>query len=516
MLSRLTQHNFLMLDIYHRLFFRVLTIFIGGIALYSRYNAIPTSDIAWLTLAAERLLEGQKFGRGIYELNVPFAVMLYVPSVVAGRLLSISPFFFTYILTIGSVVGCIQLASKVLYHRGYDGFQDYRMLNVFKISFLCAFLFFPGINGFSQRDHFISACLLPYGLLKLAPYGFKEQASERKHFINIACSIVLIFALLIKPQYLSFVWIINLFSLWRKKEINIFWPGLYLLLLCVFLASLVVIFFFSSWLPVAYDAWIAYPGYMAQPRQVFLFLVDKVFPPIACMAILKSFFPKIENKKNHLFLAVACISVAAAPVFLLSRNPWYYHLLPVILPLWGVAFFAPIYTLSKTKKTFLLLGFLSFTLLANYVHLEYASKRFFGTEFYEIQSILKPGDSYICISQDIKCAFPFSTINGYRYASRYPSLWPTAGAKRLWIKGRLDKKIFLDYLNRDINNLLDDIKMYQPKLIVIEWEKDRNGLIDNFSKNELFISQLKHYKLIKQIDHIEAQSSSWVYLKKPK
>jgi len=477
----------------------------------TRYIFIPTTDIAWLTYAAEQLIKGKKFGADIYELNTPFAILLYAPSVLISRLFSISPFLVTYTLTTLCIIGCLNVSSKILRYREYPLFKENLNINVFRFSFLCAYLLLPGLNGFSQRDHLISALLLPYALIKLSPSGFKEHPTEHKYSLNLLSALLLAISLLIKPQYCFYIFIINLFSALKYKKIRLFKPGIYLSSLILVLGILSVIVYFADWLPLARDALVTYPGYRHDRTILFLHFIKIYYIPLAFIAILKDLLPK-DHKKNFL-LTFFCISTFAIPGLFIFGNGWYYHLLPIMLPLWGIAFFSIIYHLSHQKK-YIFSGFIIIILILNGYFLSQQSKNFYLVPLpKETFTTLQTGDSFLCISSDPQCAFPLTTIKGYQYASRYPSLWPTAGAKNLLKKGKLDKNTFLHYFNNDAKNLSDDIKKHAPKTIVIQWDQKPDGTIEDFSDSSIFLDALRPYTLLKK-ENFTPDYSTWIYVKK--
>src|SRR5262249_1944907 len=51
-----------------------------GVAAHRHATGILNHDVAWLLVAARRLLEGGRFGTDIYELDPPGAVLIYVPA----------------------------------------------------------------------------------------------------------------------------------------------------------------------------------------------------------------------------------------------------------------------------------------------------------------------------------------------------------------------------------------------------------------------------------------------------
>ncbi len=493
----------------------MLTIAIAFII--SRSVVMPTSDVAWLTLAAERLLNGQHFGNDIYELNSPFALLIYLPSVFMHQFFSFSPFFTTYTLTTILILLCIGIAASILKNRDYPLFYHPEKLWIFRISFLVAYLLIPGLNGFAQRDHIIACLLLPYALLKLAPSGYKEGIGENKHFINLLSSFLFSLALIIKPQYIIFSILLNFYILFREGRFKLYLPGLMLTAFMLSISGLITVIFFTPWLSIAYTAYITYQGYQHPIKAVANALLQLLNVAVTFIFFTHSALPKPSNKlefpQQNPFLSLGIIGILNIPLYLISKNGWYYHALSILLPLYGITFYAAYYYCLRFKKI-VLWGLSTALLSMSHLLLLYNAKKYYEVPLPEsMYSQIKKGDSFLCISPDIQCAFPRAVTYGYHYVSRYPSLWPSGGALTLFELGKIDETTLHKYLDHDIKNTTEDILKYQPKLIAVQWHQEKNGTIRFFEKDPQFNLALSHYRLFNKTD-ITQKFSIWIYVKK--
>jgi len=498
-------------------FLKTLMLMITIAFIVSRSAVMPTSDIAWLTLAAERVLNGQQFGHDIYELNSPFALLVYLPSVFLSKIFSFSPFTTTYALTTLLILLCIGLAASILKNRDYPLFYHSEKLWIFRISFLLAYLLIPGINGFAQRDHIIACLLLPYALLKLAPSGYKEGIGETKHFVNILSSFLFSIALIIKPQYIIFSFLLNFYILFREGRFKFYFPGAIISAFMLSMAGLIIVIFFTSWLSIAYTAYETYRGYQHPIKMVANSLLQLLNVAISLIFLTHSSLPKISIKleypQQNPFFTLGIIGALNIPLYLISKNGWYYHALPTLLPLYGIIVYAIYYYCLRFKKI-IFFGLTIFLLSISHFLLLYNAKKYYEVPLPEIMhSQIKKGDAFLCISPDIQCGFPRAVTHGYRYVSRYPSLWPSGGALLLFELGKMDEVTLHKYLHFDIKNTTEDILKYQPQLIAIQWHQEKNGSIRFFEKDANFNQALSHYKLFNKTD-ITDRFATWIYVKK--
>ncbi len=508
------------IDLSNRVLSWALILSICVVAIVSRYIVALNSDIAWLTLAADRWLDGQKFGEDIYELNTPFSVMLYVPSVIISRFLMLPTSLVTYTLTVLVTLGCVCLSSAILKYRNYSGFEEKTTRTIFIISFLCI-LFTISSLAFSQRDYLVLVLLLPYALLKWAPSGFNEHPEERKKWIHVACGVMLFIGVLIKPPYMVSVFIIHLASsILYKRQWYIF-PEIGVLILAALMGSACIVLFFPEWLPVAHDAWALYKGYQVGWGMTFLSLGEGVITQFFALILCYKTFPKAFHMEKKLFYALLCLAASNAVVFLMQQKGWVYQRLPVTLPLWGIVSFTIFSYIYKFKNQWLIAS-IAFVFFISYLMLAFFSNDFYGPKNIIYQRVwvntarasLKLNDSFICISYSMECPFSLTSSGNYHYVSRYPSMWPTIASKEMWRRGIVNEAFFLKFLKRDIHYIHKDMDKKLPQLIVVEWEKKKDGHIEDFSDNQEFSALLTSYKLKERIDRIpEENLSTWLFVK---
>ncbi|MES2206173.1 MAG: hypothetical protein V4525_05170 [Pseudomonadota bacterium] len=495
-----------------------------GITIFSQTLTYPNTDIAWLTLCADRLLKGGKFYTDIFELNLPFSVLLYIPSVVISKILPLSSYIITYLLSALLTLLCAWLSTLIIEHypNNINNLSKYsdptHSNNLTKPLFLSSHSFFISIvaasmitslGALGERDHIIGLCVFPYSLLLLSPKGLKLKLHVN---INIIIFILLGIGIILKPYYLLSLLSLHIFSYILYQSFRFSLP-LFLTLTTVGSLLLISIFFiFPEWLSILPIIKLAYPGY----NRTFLFTLQALF--FYLLSPLAYIILQIKNKnqtlffmRNHLIKNLLLISLSMLPVYLLQCKGWYYHALPVTIPLWVVAF-----SIINRKRSFIL--FILFLLSAHVAYLRYSDKDFYDTPYYQwIFSTLKKnataGDTYLCLSSNLNCNFPLSLSGPYKLISRYPSLWPSYGIKEEWHAGHVTQATFLRYFHQDMINTLEDIRKEPPKIILIQWKRTSKGLIEDFSNEKDFIELLtRDYHRVGQKDY-EDNWSTWIYIR---
>ncbi len=496
--------------------FHLLIIIIIGIVVFSNTLTYPNTDIAWLTLCAERLLNGGKFYTDIFELNLPFSVLLYIPPVVLSKVLPLSSYTITHLLSALLTLVCAWLSSHIAlgYHSPHELNKNTENFSPsfqhFFISIVAASMI-TSLGSLGERDHIIGLCFFPYSFLLLSPQGLNSNVANFQR-IKVLALFLLGAGILLKPYYLISLIILHCFSFILYQSFR-FTPPLLITLLSTFSLLLASIFFiFPEWLSILPIIQLAYPGY----NRTFLFTLQLL--GAYCITPLAYIILQIQEKnliinliKKPLTQNLLIISLSMLPVYFLQSKGWYYHALPLTIPLWILA-------LSIIKSNQSLIAFILFLLCAHLAYLRYSDKDFYDTPYYQwiistLQKNAKPGDTYLCLSSNLNCNFPLSLSGPYKLISRYPSLWPSYGIKEEWQSGHVSRSTFVHYFHQDIVNTLKDIRKAPPKIILIQWKRTTQGLIENFSDEKDFIEMLnRNYHKVGQKDY-EDRWTTWIFIR---
>ncbi|MES2207509.1 MAG: hypothetical protein V4525_12050 [Pseudomonadota bacterium] len=499
-----------------------LTFLIISLAvIFSRSTVMVEPGVAWKTLVADRLIHGLHYKTDILEFNTPFNTLLYAPAILISKFINTSPFIINYIIVSITIILCLILSEKILVHRGYSSFKHYDNQYFFKLSFFLGFTIFSSI-GFAEGEHFITALMLPLALIKFSPQRFQESPFEKKYLINIISILLASLTFLIKPYYILSLFIIDIFNCFFHKKLIIDWQDWLIRLAILIINILIIYLFFHEWIVSLQDAWLTYDGYKKAKIDIFIELGAGVITQFFALVLFYKYNPeKLQSQKNFLS-AISAMSIANSIIFIIQSKGFYYHKLTVCLPLWGLMLFNYLnWFHSKWKKTFLLI--LSI-LIINHVFLYYMEHHFQAenkkmdmNRSKIIQKNLSNNEYFLCLSYRENCAFLLHAGINHQYGSRSLALYSLNGARNLFLNKKLERNYFDFYLSREINNLQEDIQKKHPPIIIIEWWKNKNNSIADFSEKKQFSTTIKDYKLI-QFTTLPTSSNkaTWIFHKKYK
>lgn len=117
-------------------------------------------DIAWLTIAAERMLHGGNYVQHFFESNPPFILYLLAPIVFLKNV-----FFFSYVNAIYAYLYALNIVALVLsavfLKRQHISFH----LNVYILGILAFLFFIFPVEQIGQREPIMLALIFPYLIL---------------------------------------------------------------------------------------------------------------------------------------------------------------------------------------------------------------------------------------------------------------------------------------------------------------------------------------------------------------
>ncbi|MDB5490770.1 MAG: hypothetical protein JWO78_619 [Micavibrio sp.] len=151
------------------------------------------TDMAWLTIAANRLLDGGTMSRDFYETNPPLSILYYAVPALFSRFLPVPPYLSPFLWSACLIV----LASCAVYRliRRLDFFPAGSEI-YFTCCFAAAAIIGPGYY-FGERDHIVIIGLFPFLLVQAAITKKIALPPLLKWPVLILGSV----AILLKPHY---------------------------------------------------------------------------------------------------------------------------------------------------------------------------------------------------------------------------------------------------------------------------------------------------------------------------
>jgi hypothetical protein len=466
-------------------------------------------DIAWLVVAAERMLEsGASMARDAYDPNPPLSFIFMMPPVLLAKLLPIPVYYLTTFYFFGFVFYSVWALHKILLH--------FEMLNggdrrVFITSYAAAFLILPTMD-FGERDHILLAGLLPFILLQLL---LTDKIAVPKKFqaIVFITGAILIF---LKPHFGILPALLLLHrAIKRHNPFSVLRDLDFIALATVTTAYIALIY-------------IAFPDYgrIIFPDALALYaplrnldLMGKAgfyLGMIAVFPTLYTFLPVAVEKRRFVLFLYFSSAVCLIPYAVQARDYWY-HLLPALI-LYVVALAMTVQTLCDHKWTgkphWVATGLGA--IIAAYILIPLntifpSHAQFKNFDITKLVAACPQPCSYFLFNDNIGIIHPTDLYTGRPHASRFSAFWFLPPLYFGLNDDPSDDIIDLprekleDLKNKYAKMVGEDFNRYQPKVLLIgrfQLNKESPEIFDFpafFSSDPTFAEAWKNYHFERQI-----------------
>jgi hypothetical protein len=447
-------------------------IIIAGIlpALYFNFARSINYDIAWLVIAAERLLRGGSMLTDAFETNPPLSLLVMAPPVLLSWLTKI-PLYYCTTLYSTLVVAASALACHALLRR--LDFLAPRDVDVLIAAYLLGMIVFPTID-YGERDHLVLAGMFPFVLWQIC-FTLGRPVPKKLSWAVLALGTLLI---LVKPHHglLPTLMLIHravvqkrLFGIMRDPDFAALAYGVLLYI------SLIGIFFTDYTLQILPDVLSLYlplrePGMIGQT----LFYAGM----IAVFAFVYMFMPAERRQHRFTLFLFAAALVALVPYYVQGKNYWY-HLVPALalyytaLAMMAQSLLTPLMARAPTA----LRAAQPFIIVAALIAGAYAFMPL-NTQFpthaqlralpltQRIAQCPAPC-SFFMFNNNIGIIHPTAIYADREHASRFPGLWFLPNLVNYKVNNA-DEGIVLGKLNQRYSEMLAaDLARYKPKLLFI-------------------------------------------------
>ncbi|HEY7978172.1 MAG TPA: hypothetical protein VID67_08250 [Rhizomicrobium sp.] len=295
---------------------------IGAIAFAALLLHLPlplNHDAAWHFETSFRLLEGARFGDGVYDVNPPMAAWLFTLPAVFVKLTGLSPTLVFKLFTF-AVMACALLASKAILRKSARS-------NDWQIAVLAfVLLLLPGYD-FGQREHLVVALTLPYVLLA----ALRADDENVSLLPALACGCAAALGIGMKPYFLALPLCVEAWLQFRSKDLRLLFRPEALSLFGTLIVYLALVRTFApDYLArVVPDAMLAY-GAFQPPWENFAAAIVMRFFPAALAALLA--FALLRPSRSEATLPWASLAAALGFLFaaLWQRKGWTYQLYPAV------------------------------------------------------------------------------------------------------------------------------------------------------------------------------------------
>ena len=448
------------------------TLIVAGLlpALYFNFARSINYDIAWLAIAAERLLHGGSMLNDAFEPNPPLSLLFMTPPVLLSWVTKIPLYYCTTIYST-LIVGASALACHALLRR--LDFLAPRDTDVLVAAYLLGMVVFPTID-YGERDHLVLAGMFPFVLWQIC-YTLGRPVPKKLTKAVLGLGTLLI---LVKPHYglMPTLMLVHravvqkrLFSIMRDPDFAALAYGVLLYI------SIIGIFFTDYTLQILPDVLSLYlslrePGMTGQT----LFYAGM----IAVFAFTYMFLPAERRQHRFTLFLFAAALAALVPYYVQGKNYWY-HLVPAFV-LYYTALAMTAQSLLTPLVARLPAGLRAaqpFVLVAGLIAGAYAFMPV-NTQFpthaelralpltQRVAQCPQPCTFFI-FNNNIGIIHPTAIYAGREHASRFPGLWFLPKLVNYKVSTP-DEGIVLGKLSQRYAAMLAaDLARYKPKLLFI-------------------------------------------------
>ena len=432
-------------------------------------------DVAWLLTLGEKMLAGQRPYIDVFESNPPMSILLYLPAVITGRALRVSPDAMVIVLVLVAILVSLALCGRIL-----APVAD--RLTRCKLAAASVFVLTVLPTGvFSQREHIAVIAILPFLTLAVSRSERVKLAVWMAILAGLGCGL----AMAIKPHFALVAGAALAVAAARRGTLRAFIEAEVWAASAVVVAYAVLVFTafpaFVAFLPVIRDTYLP----VRQPLAALL-----AWPPPGVWLILCAIAAFVAwAKRGAAWPALGLLAASAGGFasYLIQGKGWPYHSYPMLaLAALGLAAAAilgeprPSSGLLKHRAARLASAAVCvvLTLGAAAVSMRwFTQKGDFRALEAPVQAIV-PHPKLLSITADIAVGHPLVRDLHGQWVGGVCSQWISAGALTLEHRGGLTavQRARLDSLMAmDRRRLTHDIAIGRPDVILISTNRDWLG-----------------------------------------
>ncbi len=475
-------------------------------------------DIAFLTLSAERLLDGYSMSEAYYDTNLPLSIIIYIPVILISQITTIT-LYHAVSMYILSLLALATVATHFLLSKIPELSTEQKLLIL--ATFLVINTVATGYD-FGQKDHILGMFLFPFTLLQILITKQIKINTTVKWSVLLAGSLMI----LLKPHYGLIPAAIFLHRAYIQKRITIFKDKDFLCLSSMAIIYIIVIyiFFFDFVSIILPDIIRFYASDISQ--DVLINGLTVACFSIICAIISTFIFKNITKLIGALFI----ISLICIIPFILQGKGWIYHLLPAMIFFtcaFSVIFERIIHaTLIDLKSDKIrkyvsfAITFISLLFLAIYGsitnHNSHTHSKFKNLEFTkmieECADINNGKCPFLILNDMINMPHEISIYTRQSHASRFPYMW--FAPNLIYAQDRINKgekpsltqQEIDDFTKKYTDMIAQDFDKYDPEIILVAYFPitDQKNITFNYrdyliDKNQKFGNIWDNYNFVRKI-----------------
>jgi len=451
------------------------------------------TDVSWLLVVCERMLDGQHLYRDIIEINPPMAAFAYLPGVALARVLGVDPRH-----VIDAQLLLLAAASLFAVSRILSLSPSLSQLNRGPlVIWAAAVVTVLPMHVFAQREHIAMLTFLP----ALAVYAMRSNREPLPVWAILIAGVGAGITLAFKPFFTVPAALCILFAAIRARSwLTLFAPENIIAAVLVITVSTSTYIFYPEYFTVTYplvrDTYLSW----SMPASV-IFLNDATL--VFAIAMVSVLLARQKHPSDSLLLVAALASVGFAVSFFLQRRGWAYHSYPMV----AVALLAMGYALtgaagSRSRRGEAVSALVLAVTFVVGMQWFYAGV-YVGPVRQAVEGLM-PHPRILVLSGEAAIGHPLvRDINGV-WVSRQENLWIREFVRltreRTVVDAATDAKLN-DYLALERKWLIEDFKKLPPDLVLVDNLRDDWGA---WARADAEVSQLlKPYTRVRSVDGID-------------
>jgi len=294
-------------------------------------------DTIWLTHESNQLLAGGTYGIDFFDPNPPMILFLYIPAALLMKYGQINLGFAIHIYIF--LMGLISLYLCSMFINKFHLFSS-NLKRSLVLSVLVFVYFFIPIDELAQREHLLILLITPYLFLAMLD-------AEKKHpvpvWLRIMVGIIAAVGFVIKPYFLLTPLLLEFYLGIRLRRLRL--EAILILLVLIFYLALIYLVtpaYYSVMLPFITNNYIGYD------EKTFWDLVSFPFCFISLLSLILLFV--IRNQDKAIFNISILALISCMGDYLLAKQEWYYHMIPMFSLAFMGLFFAAMHLLQEPWK----------------------------------------------------------------------------------------------------------------------------------------------------------------------
>jgi hypothetical protein len=451
------------------------------------------TDVSWLLVVCERMLDGQHLYGDIIEINPPMAAFAYLPGVALARLLGVDPRHVIDAQLLSLAAASLFAVSRILRLSPSLAPVNLGPLAIWS----AAVVTILPMHVFAQREHMAMLTFLP----ALAVYAMRSNREPVPLWAILVAGAGAGITLAFKPFFTVPAALCILFAAIRARSwLTLFAPENIIAAAIVIAVSVGTYVFYPEYFTVTYplvrDTYLSW----SMPLSV-IFLNDATL--VFAIAMVSVLLVQQKRAADSLLLATAFASIGFAVSFYLQRRGWAYHSYPMV----AVALLAMGYALTGATGARSRGGeILSALVLAVsfIVGMQWFYAGVYVGPVRQAVEGLVTNPKILVLSGEAAIGHPLvRDINGV-WVSRQENLWIREFVRltreRTVVDAATDAKL-KDYLALERKWLIEDFRKLPPDLVLVDNLRSEWGA---WARADAEVSDLlKPYTLMRTVEGID-------------